>query len=206
MTAITDRSMRGELAFEASLLERVSLLAGLDIDVALRIVMERVTLKVGAATLARTMRKHGAFTAIASGGFTIFTDFVAGIAGFDRHYGNTLLVEDGKLTGQLGTPILGRESKRALLIDMRDELGLAPEETLAVGDGANDLAMLEEAGLGVAFHAKPAVASVARARIEHADLTALLYIQGYPRAEFVGVTRLPRSSPALRSLQDGAAS
>ena len=184
VAAITERSMRGELPFEASLRERVSLLAGLDLAAAMRIATERVTVKAGAATLVHTMRAHGALTIIASGGFTLFTAHVAALIGVDRHYANTLVIEDGRLTGTLREPIFGRSSKRDTLCALREERGLAPEETLAVGDGANDLAMLEEAGVGVAFHAKPAVAAAADVRIEHSDLTALLYLQGFSRAEF----------------------
>ena len=183
VSAITERSMRGEVSFDASLRERVALLAGLDVAAAARVI-DRITLKRGAEVLVRTMRRHGALTALASGGFTIFTAHVASAAGFDHHYGNVLAIERGRLTGALQEPIFGRASKRAVLRTLRDDHRLAPEDTLAVGDGANDLAMLEEAGLGVAFHAKPAVAAVARAKIEHADLTALLYMQGYSRAEF----------------------
>ena len=184
VAAITERSMRGEIAFEPALRERVALLRGLDVAAATRTVTERITLTPGARALARTMRAAGATTVIASGGFTLFTAHVTGLAGFDRHYANVLGVENGRLTGVVDEPIFGRASKRTTLIALRDELGLTPEHTMAVGDGANDLAMLEEAGLGVAFHAKPAVAAVARARIEHGDLTALLYIQGFAREEF----------------------
>ena len=179
VSAITMRSMRGEVSFEASLKERVALLRGLDVGTATRIVSERISLMPGARVLVRTMRAHGAPTIIASGGFTLFTAHVAGLLGMDRSYANTLVVENGRLAGTLHEPIFGRASKRATLRALRAELGLAPEQTLAVGDGANDIAMLEEAGLGVAYHAKSAVAAVARARIEHGDLTALLYLQGY---------------------------
>ena len=184
VAAITERSMRGEIAFEPALRERVALLRGLDVAPATRTVTERISLTPGAGVLARTMRAAGALTVIASGGFTLFTAHVAHMAGFDRHYANTLVVEGGRLAGLVQEPVFGRASKRATLRALRDELGLAPEQTMAVGDGANDLAMLEEAGLGVAFRAKPAVAAVARARIEHGDLTALLYIQGFSREEF----------------------
>jgi phosphoserine phosphatase len=184
VAAITERSMRGEIAFEPALRERVALLRGLDVATATRTVTERISLTPGARTLARTMRAHGALTVIASGGFTIFTAHVAQLAGFERHYANVLGIEGGRLSGLVHEPIFGRASKRTTLIALRDELGLAPEQTLAVGDGANDLAMLEEAGLGVAFRAKPAVAAVARARIDHGDLTALLYLQGFAREEF----------------------
>ncbi|MCX8256332.1 Phosphoserine phosphatase SerB [Beijerinckiaceae bacterium RH AL1] len=184
VAAITERSMRGEIAFEPALRERVALLRGLDVATATRTVTERISLTPGARTLARTMRAHGALTVIASGGFTIFTAHVAQLAGFERHYANVLGIEGGRLSGLVHEPIFGRASKRTTLIALRDEVGLAPEQTLAVGDGANDLAMLEEAGLGVAFRAKPAVAAVARARIDHGDLTALLYLQGFAREEF----------------------
>lgn len=184
VAAITERSMRGEIAFEPALRERVALLRGLDVATATRTVTDRITLTPGARQLARTMRAAGALTVIASGGFTLFTAHVAGLAGFDRHYANVLDVENGRLSGAVREPIFGRASKRATLVALRDELGLAPEETLAVGDGANDLAMLEEAGLGVAFRAKPAVAAVAQARIAHGDLTALLYLQGFSREDF----------------------
>ncbi len=181
---ITARSMRGELAFEPALLERVALLRGLDVAVATGVI-DRITLMPGARTLVRTMRAHGATVAIASGGFTLFTAHVARLLGADRHHANTLEVAGGRLTGTLRGPIFGRAGKRTVLRGLRDELGLAAEQTLAVGDGANDLAMLEEAGLGVAYRAKPAVSSVARARIDHGDLTALLYLQGYTVDEFV---------------------
>lgn len=185
VSAITERSMRGEINFEQSLVERVGLLRGLYVGQAARIVTDRITMTPGARTLVRTMRANGALTVLASGGFTLFTAHVANVLGFDRHYANTLEIEAGRLTGGLHEPIFGRASKRATLRALRDEFGLAPEATIAAGDGANDLAMLEEAGLGVAFRAKPAVAAVARARIEHGDLTALLYIQGFSAAEFV---------------------
>ena len=181
---ITARSMRGEIAFEPALLERVALLRGLDVAVATRVI-DRITLMPGARTLVRTMRAHDAVVAIASGGFTLFTAHVAQVLGAHHHHANTLEVAAGRLTGALRHPIFGRASKRTVLRGLRDELGLAPEQTLAVGDGANDLAMLEEAGLGVAYHAKPAVSSVARARIDYGDLTALLYLQGYAADEFV---------------------
>ncbi len=181
---ITARSMRGEIAFEPALLERVALLRGLDVAVAMRVI-DRITLMPGARTLARTMRAHGAVVAIASGGFTLFTAHVAHVLGAHHHHANTLEVVGGRLTGALREPIFGRAGKRAVLRGLRDELGLAPGQTLAVGDGANDLAMLEEAGLGVAYRAKPAVSAVTRARIDHGDLTALLYLQGYAADEFV---------------------
>jgi phosphoserine phosphatase len=131
------------------------------------------------------MRAHGAYACLVSGGFTLFTGPVAARIGFDEHRANRLVVADGRLAGRVEEPIVGRDAKRATLIELRDRLGLAPAETLAVGDGANDLAMLEEAGLGVAFRAKPAVAAAAQARVQHGDLTALLYLQGFAAAEFV---------------------
>jgi phosphoserine phosphatase len=185
VAAITERAMRGEIAFEPALRERVALLRGLPLGVVDEIIAERITLTPGARTLVGTMRAHGAYTCLVSGGFTAFTGPVAQRIGFDEHRSNRLVVADQKLAGRVEEPILGREAKLATLVELRDRLGLAREDTMAVGDGANDLAMLEESGLGVAFHAKPAVAA-AHARIEHGDLTALLYIQGYAAAEFVG--------------------
>jgi phosphoserine phosphatase len=185
VSAITERAMRGELAFEPALRERVALLAGLDIAVVDRIVAERLTLTPGGSTLVRTMRAHGGYTALVSGGFTLFTGPVAAMIGFDEHRSNLLEVENGLLAGRVAEPILGREAKRAALIELRERFGVPAAATLAVGDGANDLAMLAEAGLGIAFRAKPAVAAAAHARLDHADLTALLYAQGYRRADFM---------------------
>jgi phosphoserine phosphatase len=130
------------------------------------------------------MRANGAYTCLVSGGFTVFTGPVGHRLGFDEDRANRLLIDDGRLLGSVEEPILGREAKLATLVELRERLGLAREDTLAVGDGANDLAMLGEAGLGVAFRAKPAVAAAAQARVEHADLTALLFIQGYTAKEF----------------------
>jgi len=185
VAAITERAMRGEIAFEPALRERVALLKGLPVAVVDDVITKRITLTPGARTLTATMRANGARTCLVSGGFTLFTGPVAAVAGFDEHRGNALIVEDGKLAGRVQEPVLGREAKRATLIELRDRLGLAPQETLAAGDGANDLAMIEAAGLGVAYHAKPKVADAAHARIDHGDLTALLYLQGYARADFV---------------------
>jgi phosphoserine phosphatase len=184
VAAITERTMRGELAFEASLRERVALLKGLPVSSVDTLIREHITLMPGGRTLAATMRAHGARTALISGGFTLFTGPVAEKIGFDEHRGNVLDLDGAAFAGTVAEPILGRDAKRTALIELRDRLGLAPQQTLAVGDGANDLAMLEEAGLGVAFRAKPAVAAAAAARIEHGDLTALLYLQGYHRDEF----------------------
>ncbi len=189
VAAITERSMRGEIAFEPALRERVALLRGLPLEVATRVFHDRITFMPGARCLARTMRAHGARTVIASGGFTLFTALVADALGFDEHRANTLLVSDGLLTGQVGEPILGRDAKALILREVREAHRLSPHETLAVGDGANDLAMLAEANLGVAFHAKPAVAAAARARIEHGDLSALLYLQGYAEDDIESADR-----------------
>jgi phosphoserine phosphatase len=179
VAAITERAMRGEIAFEPALRERVALLEGLEADAVAKVIAERITVTPGARALVRTMRAHGARTALVSGGFTLFTSQIAAMIGFDTDQANRLVIEDGKFTGRVEEPVLGKAAKRAALLRLRDENGLAPVETLAVGDGANDLAMLEEAGLGIAFHAKPAVAAAAYARIDHADLTALVYAQGY---------------------------
>ncbi len=186
VAAITERAMRGEIAFEPALRERVALLEGLKVSVVDEVLRERIKLTPGARALVNTMRAHGAHTALVSGGFTLFTDRVAAMIGFDRNRANTLTVLDGHtLAGTVAEPIFGRDGKRAALIELRQELGLKPEETMAVGDGANDLDMIVAAGLGVAYHAKPKVAEAAAARIDHADLTALLYVQGYARSEFV---------------------
>jgi phosphoserine phosphatase len=187
VAAITERAMRGELAFESALRERVALLAGLDESVLQRVFDERICLTPGARTLTATMRADGAECILVSGGFTFFTGRVAALAGFDHEQANRLEVESGKLAGRVHEPILGRDAKRTALIRHRAQRGLAPHETLAVGDGANDLDMIREAGLGVAFHAKPIIAAEAAARIEHGDLTALLYLQGYAKAEFIEV-------------------
>jgi phosphoserine phosphatase len=185
VAAITEKAMRGEIAFELALRERVALLAGLPAATVDAVIERRITLTPGGRTLVATMRQNGAHTCLVSGGFTLFTARVAALIGFNAHRGNTLIIESGKLTGRVEEPVLGREAKRATLVELRDRLGLGPEDTLAAGDGANDLAMIEAAGLGVAYHAKPKVADVAHARIDHGDLTALLYAQGYAREEFV---------------------
>ena len=182
---ITERTMRGELVFETSLRARVALLAGLSTDVVATVIAERIKLTPGGTELVRTMRANGAYTALVSGGFTLFTTEIAAKIGFNENRANTLLVENGTFTGRVAEPILGREAKFETLVEMRAARGLVREETMAVGDGANDLSMIQEAGMGVAFHAKPAVASVAGSRIDHGDLTALLYAQGYRREEFV---------------------
>ena len=187
VAAITERAMRGEIAFEPALRERVALLKGLPVAVVDEVIRERITLTPGARTLVATMRKNGGTTCLVSGGFTLFTSRVGAMIGFDENRGNTLIVEDGRLAGRVEEPILGREAKLATLIELRERLGLSAPETLSAGDGANDLAMIEAAGLGVAYHAKPKVAEAAHARIDHGDLTALLYLQGYARADFAVV-------------------
>lgn len=185
IAAITERAMRGELEFASALRERVGLLAGLDEGVLAQVYEERVVLMPGARTLVATMRANGAFCALVSGGFTFFTARVAAAVGFDTHQANSLEAADGQLTGRVGDPILGSQAKLAALHRHRDERHLEPHETLAVGDGANDLPMIAEAGLGVAYRSKPVVAAKAKARIDHGDLTALLYLQGYAREDFV---------------------
>jgi phosphoserine phosphatase len=185
IAAITDRAMAGELPFEAALTERVARLAGLDLGVLQRAYDERVRLNPGAATLARTMATHGARCVLVSGGFDFFTARVAEAAGFAAHRANRLIDDGARLTGTVALPILGREAKRAALGEEAAALGASLSETLAVGDGANDLAMIEAAGLGVAYRARPIVAARADARVEHTDLTALLYFQGYGADVFV---------------------
>ena len=181
---ITERAMRGELPFAPALRERVALLRGLSLDVVARVLAERITLTEGGPALVRTMRAHGGYCALVSGGFTLFTGPVAERIGFDEHRSNVLEVEDGVLAGTVAEPILGREAKLERLVALRAQRGLPRDAVVAVGDGANDLAMLGEAGLGVAFRAKPAVAMAAHARIDHNDLTALLFVQGYRGADF----------------------
>jgi phosphoserine phosphatase len=186
ISEITSRAMRGELAFETALNERVALLNGLDAASLEEIYASRLSLMPGAATLIATMRRHGAYCALVSGGFTFFTERIAARLGFDSQQANVLEIAGGKLTGRVRQPILGREAKLAALQQLTEDLRLHAEDTLAVGDGANDLAMLRAAGFGVAFRAKPIVAEAAQLRIDHADLTALLYLQGYTAPEFVG--------------------
>src|SRR5262249_4552675 len=151
-----------------------------------QVVAERIRLTPGAGPLVATMRANGAYACLVTGGFTLFAQRIASMIGFDESRANTLVVDaTGRLTGAVVEPIFGRDGKRATLLELRQRLGLAPEATLVVGDGANDLAMLEAAGLGIAYHAKPKVAQAAAARIDHGDLTALLYAQGYRQSEFV---------------------
>ena len=175
---ITERAMRGELDFEEALRERVGLLKGLPEAVLQQVYDERVSLNPGAAEMVLAMNAGGALTALVSGGFTFFTERVAAAAGFQRNQANTLLAAGGALTGEPGTPILGKQAKLDALNRLVAEIGAAPEDAVAVGDGANDLAMIGAAGLGVAYRAKPAVAAAADARLDHSDLTAVLRLQG----------------------------
>ena len=183
---ITDRAMRGELAFEGALRERVALLKDLDEAMLDRCHAERVRIMAGARALVRTMRREGGHAVLVSGGFTRFADRVAADIGFDRAVANTLDIDGGRLLGTVGDPIVGAETKRRTLIETAASLGIPVDFALAVGDGANDISMLQAAGLGVAYHAKPKTAAAADARIEHNDLTALLYVQGYSRREWEG--------------------
>lgn len=182
---ITARAMNGELNFHEALTERVALLAGLAETTITQVLDSRITLAPGGRELVATMRAQGAYTALVSGGFLDFTGPVAKALGFDEHRANTLLADGGVLTGHVGLPILGREAKVQALHEISAARGLTPADALAVGDGANDLGMLQLAGAGVALHAKPAVAAQVDLRINHGDLTALLYLQGYGRDEFV---------------------
>ena len=184
IAAITERAMAGEIAFEPALRERVALLKGLSLDALARTYKERVRLNPGARTLVATMKKHSARTCLVSGGFTYFTEHVGVAAGFDDQQANILLDDGERLTGEVKEPILGREAKLAALKKEIAALKISPDDALAVGDGANDLAMIEHAGMGVAYHAKPILAEAASARIDHNDLTALLYLQGYRDEEF----------------------
>jgi len=185
IAAVTEAAMRGELDFEAALDARVALLKGLDEAVIERCLAERVTIMPGAVALVRTMKARGAMTILVSGGFTRFAEPVAGMIGFDRAIANRLDIAEGVLTGTVAKPIVGSDTKLQTLLNAVAELDVALEATLAVGDGANDLAMIRQAGLGVAYHAKPIVAAAAGARIDSGDLTALLYAQGIKRADWV---------------------
>src|SRR6476620_1091928 len=182
---ITERAMRGEIEFEPALRERVALLKGLPVSVVDEVLKKRITPTPGGRELVMTMRASGAYTCLISGGFTLFTNAVAAKIGFQENRANELKVRDGKFTGEVAEPILGRAAKLATLIELRESFDLDEIDTLVTGDGANDLGMIEAAGLGVAYHAKPAVAAAAAARIDYGDLTALLYAQGYRRDEFV---------------------
>jgi len=181
---ITAKAMNGELDFEGALKERVALLAGLPESVIAEVIEDRITFMPGGKALLATMKAHGAYCALVSGGFTAFTGHVAATLGFDENRANTLNVEGGTLTGTVGMPILGREAKVQALKEISARLGIGYDDVMAVGDGANDLGMLGIAGSGVALHAKPSVAAECDIRINHGDLTALLYIQGYAKTEF----------------------
>lgn len=185
IAAITTKAMRGELDFEGALTERVGLLKGLPASIIDTLIATRITFMPGGKTLLATMKANGAYTALISGGFTAFTAQVAATLGFHEHRANTLVIEDGKLTGTVTRPILGQKAKIDGLKELARKHGWESSDALAVGDGANDLAMLAEAGLGVALHAKPHVQESSLIRINHADLTALLYLQGYRREQFV---------------------
>ena len=182
---ITKRAMNGELDFESALRERVGLLKGLPVSVIDQVIRDRITLMPGGPVLLATMRANGGHAALVSGGFTAFTGEIAARLGFDENRANTLLHEGGKLTGEVAEPILGKQAKVDALVEISARLGIAETDVLAVGDGANDLGMLKRAGAGVALHAKPVVAAECDIRINHGDLTALLYIQGYAAEDFV---------------------
>ena len=184
---ITARAMNGELDFDAALRERVGLLKDLPESVIAEVLATRITYMPGGAVLLATMKQNGAYAALVSGGFTTFTSAVAKHLGFDENRANTLLVEDGVLTGQVGMPILGQQAKVDALEEITARLGLQAAQVLAVGDGANDLGMLGRAGIGVALHAKPSVAAQCDVRVNFGDLTALLYLQGYAKSEFASV-------------------
>ena len=184
VAAITARAMNGALDFEAALNERVGLLAGLPEAAIGEVLRDRITLMPGGAVLLATMKAQGAYTALVSGGFTAFTAAIADELGFDEHRANTLLMQDGVLTGQVARPILGKAAKVQALEEISARLGVSVAQAMAVGDGANDLGMLGLAGAGVALHAKPSVQAQCALRVNHGDLTALLYMQGYARGEF----------------------
>jgi phosphoserine phosphatase len=182
---ITARAMNGELGFEASLIERVGLLKGLPTSVIKTVLAKRITLMAGAKPLLATMKANGAYAALVSGGFTDFTGKIAKDLGFDENRANRLLIENDTLSGAVAMPILGRDAKVSALNEITAKLGIDAKQVLAVGDGANDLGMLGAAGAGVALHAKPSVAAQCDIRINKGDLTALLYIQGYSRDDFI---------------------
>jgi phosphoserine phosphatase len=184
---ITARAMNGELDFEGALRERVGLLKGLPEGVIERVLRDRITLMPGGRVLLATMKASGAYAALVSGGFTAFTGAVAASLGFDENRANRLDVLDGMLVGTVAEPILGKEAKLTALQEIAARLGLTPAQAIAVGDGANDLPMLLAAGTGVALHAKPRVQAECEVRVNHGDLTALLYLQGYSRDDFAPV-------------------
>lgn len=186
VAAITARAMQGEIDFADALAERVGMLAGMDADILDRL-CDRIRINLGARALVATMRANGAYCALVSGGFTVYSGYVADLIGFDSHQANRLEIVDGKLTGRVVKPIVDRYAKQARLMELVRELSISPRETVAVGDGANDLAMVLAAGLGVAYRAKPILAAAAGMRIDHGDLTAMLYAQGYRQDEIVEV-------------------
>ena len=181
---ITAQAMNGVLEFEPALRARVALFKGMDAAIIDQVLAERITFTPGGRELVATMKAHGAHTALVSGGFTAFTERVASELGFDEHHANLLTIADGQLAGTVAEPILGRQAKIDALESISARLRLTPEDVIAVGDGANDLGMLSRAGAGVALHAKPVVAERCELRINHGDLTALLYLQGYSATEF----------------------
>ena len=181
---ITARAMNGELDFDGALRERVGLLKGLDAAIIGQVMEERITFMPGGRALVATMKAAGGHAALVSGGFTAFTERVAAALGFDENRANRLLIEEGRLTGEVGMPILGRQAKVDALEEITARLGISEADVIAVGDGANDLGMLTRAGLGVALHAKPVVSAQCNVRINFGDLTALLYVQGYGRDDF----------------------
>ncbi|VAV88659.1 Phosphoserine phosphatase [hydrothermal vent metagenome] len=185
VSAITEAAMQGHLDFEQTLRERVALLAGMDAAILDRVYAERVKLMPGAKTLIKTMNANGANTVLVSGGFTFFTSRVAAVTGFQVNRGNTLEIKDGKLTGHVLPPIVDSMTKLNSLNKFKNKAGLSDHEVIAIGDGANDIPMIREAGLGIAYHAKPAAAKAANIALNHADLTALLYLQGYSDGDFV---------------------
>ncbi len=185
VSSITARAMNGEIEFDAALRDRVGLLKGLSLNVVDKVIEERITLMSGGMTLIATMKSKGAYCALVSGGFTVFTGPISKTLGFDEHQSNILIEEGGKLTGQVADPILGMQAKVDALNEIAAKLELSVDDAIAVGDGANDLGMLQLAGSGVALHAKPSVAAQAKIRLDHSDLTALLYLQGYRKSDFV---------------------
>lgn len=182
---ITARAMNGELNFEMALRERVALLKNQSASIIDDVLSERISLMPGGPTLLATMKQNGAYAALISGGFTPFTQYVSNQLGFNENHGNQLIINNGKLTGEVADPIKGKASKRQICLALSERFNIPLSDIMGVGDGANDLDMLNIAGMGVAFHAKPVVASAAQWRINHGDLTTLLYLQGYQKAEFI---------------------
>jgi len=182
---ITARAMRGEIDFDPALRERVGLLKGLDLSVIDDVVRDKITLRKGGRELVQTMKANNGYAALVSGGFTMFTSRIANMLGFDEHRANTLETDNGKLSGTVADPILGSEAKVTALQEICLKRGIKADEVMAIGDGANDLGMIKVAGSGVAVHAKPKVAAAADMAINHGDLTALLYLQGYTKGDFV---------------------